>query len=303
MNMKNKISVIVPVYNRKELLAACVKSLLEQTYRDFELCIVDDGSTDGTEILCDELQKEDSRIRVLHVKNGGAAYARRRGVEQASGEWILFVDSDDTMPADALRRLFQATSQNTDIVIGFFRKKRLWGRKKLSPIHYRKLLIEGRHNISAACGKLFRRILFDEHTLQSPPEIVMGEDMLMNIRLSFASAKPVILVGGDSIYNYMQHGTNITHIFEPSADYEYFFHQERLRAIPEAEHLFYMPVMIYRRLRMLRRLLRRAQENGMVKELQASLFVEDLLKDIRKFHYSPLHYPYWKLWLFLMSVR
>lgn len=86
------------------------------------------------------------------------------------------------------------------------------GAKKLSPVHYRKLLIEGRHNISAACGKLFRRILFDEHTLQSPPEIVMGEDMLMNIRLSFASAKPVILVGGDSIYNYMQHGTNITHI-------------------------------------------------------------------------------------------
>lgn len=128
--MKNKISVIVPVYNRKELLAACVKSLLEQTYRDFELCIVDDGSTDGTEILCDELQKEDSRIRVLHVKNGGAAYARRRGVEQASGEWILFVDSDDTMPADALRRLFQATSQNTDIVIGFFRKKKTLGAKK-----------------------------------------------------------------------------------------------------------------------------------------------------------------------------
>lgn len=85
MNMKNKISVIVPVYNRKELLAACVKSLLEQTYRDFELCIVDDGSTDGTEILCDELQKEDSRIRVLHVKNGGAAYARRRGWNKLLG--------------------------------------------------------------------------------------------------------------------------------------------------------------------------------------------------------------------------
>lgn len=66
------------------------------------------------------------------MKNGGAAYARRRGVEQASGEWILFVDSDDTMPADALRRLFQATSQNTDIVIGFFRKKDFGGEKTFS---------------------------------------------------------------------------------------------------------------------------------------------------------------------------
>lgn len=183
-----------------------------------------------------------------------------KGVELATGEWVVFVDSDDTMPADALQRLFQATSEDTDIVVGFCRKKRLWGVNRLSPACYRKLLIKGRCNISATCGKLFRRTLFDEYTLRTPREIVMGEDMLMNLRLAFASSKPVRLVGGNSVYNYIQHGGNITHVFKLTADYEYVFHKERLLSIPEEEHAHYMLVMIYRRLRMLRRILRCAQK-------------------------------------------
>lgn len=230
-----KVSIVIPVYNRKNFLTVCIKSLLAQSFEDFEICLVDDGSTDGTGLLCDELAEKDTRIRVLHVQNGGAAYARQKGVELATGEWVVFVDSDDTMPADALQRLFQATSEDTDIVVGFCRKKRLWGVNRLSPACYRKLLIKGRYNISATCGKLFRRTLFDEYTLRTPREIVMGEDMLMNLRLAFASSKPVRLVGGNSVYNYIQHGGNITHVFKLTADYEYIFHKERLLSIPEEE--------------------------------------------------------------------
>lgn len=207
-----KVSIVIPVYNRKNFLTVCIKSLLAQSFEDFEICLVDDGSTDGTGLLCDELAEKDTRIRVLHVQNGGATYARQKGVELATGEWVLFVDSDDTMPADALQRLFQAASEDTDIVVGFYRKKRLWGVNKLSPACYRKLLIKGRYNISATCGKLFRRTLFDEDTLRTPREIVMGEDMLMNLRLAFASSKPVRLVGGNSVYNYIQHGGLLTNI-------------------------------------------------------------------------------------------
>lgn len=297
-----KISIIVPVYNRRDLLTDCVKSLLTQTFNDFELHLIDDGSTDGSSLLCDELEKIDSRIRVKHVENGGVSSARRIGVEQAKGEWILFVDSDDTMPADALERLFQATSEDTDIIIGFFRKKKSL-RKKLSPTYYRKLLIEGRHNISAACGKLFRHILFNDQTLSMPSEIVMGEDMIMNIRLAFASTKPVSLVTGNSIYNYVQHGTNITHVFKITPEYEHLFHQERLSSIPRKEHKFYMPVMIHRRLRMLRRLLKQAKKNDTVPALQKSLFVKELLTDIHDTNYSFIHYPYWQLWLFLASAK
>lgn len=235
-----KVSIVIPVYNRKNFLTVCIKSLLAQSFEDFEICLVDDGSTDGTGLLCDELAEKDTRIRVLHVQNGGAAYARQKGVELATGEWVVFVDSDDTMPADALQRLFQATSEDTDIVVGFCRKKRLWGVNRLSPACYRKLLIKGRYNISATCGKLFRRTLFDEYTLRTPREIVMGEDMLMNLRLAFASSKPVRLVGGNSVYNYIQHGGNITHVFKLTADYEHIFHKERLLSIPEEEHARYI---------------------------------------------------------------
>lgn len=147
-----KVSIVIPVYNRKNFLTVCIKSLLAQSFEDFEICLVDDGSTDGTGLLCDELAEKDTRIRVLHVQNGGATYARQKGVELATGEWVVFVDSDDTMPADALQRLFQATSEDTDIVVGFCRKKRLWGVNRLSPACYRKLLIKGRYNISATCG-------------------------------------------------------------------------------------------------------------------------------------------------------
>lgn len=98
----------------------------------------------------------------------------------------------------------------------------------------------------------------------------MGEDMLMNLRLAFASSKPVRLVGGNSVYNYIQHGGNITHVFKLTADYEHIFHKERLSSIPEEEHARYMPVMIYRRLRMLRRILRCAQKDNTVEELRTS---------------------------------
>lgn len=215
---------------------------------------------------------------------------------------MLFVDSDDTMPADALQRLFQAASEDTDIVVGFYRKKRLWGVNKLSPACYRKLLIKGRYNISATCGKLFRRTLFDEDTLRTPREIVMGEDMLMNLRLAFASSKPVRLVGGNSVYNYIQHGGNITHVFKLTADYEHIFHKERLQAIPEEEHARYIPVMIYRRLRMLRRILRCAQKDNTVGELRTSVFVKELIADIHATRYAFWRYPHWRLWRFLASA-
>ena len=70
-----KVSIVIPVYNRKNFLTVCIKSLLAQSFEDFEICLVDDGSTDGTGLLCDELAEKDTRIRVLHVQNGGAAYA------------------------------------------------------------------------------------------------------------------------------------------------------------------------------------------------------------------------------------
>ena len=89
------VSIIVPVYNVKPYLNRCVDSLLGQSYQNMELLLVDDGSTDGSEALCDEYAAQDARVRVLHKKNGGLSDARNAGVDAAKGEYLSFVDGDD----------------------------------------------------------------------------------------------------------------------------------------------------------------------------------------------------------------
>ena len=100
------ISVIVPVYNIREYLERCVESILAQTWENLEVLLVDDGSTDGTEKLVDELQKRDGRIRVFHKENGGSSSARNLGVCEAKGRYLGFVDSDDYIEPFMYERLY-----------------------------------------------------------------------------------------------------------------------------------------------------------------------------------------------------
>lgn len=106
--MDNLISVIIPVYNIKEYLPRCVASVCSQTYKNLEIILVDDGSTDGTGELCDELAKKDERIHVYHKENGGSSSARNLGIEKAQGEYLGFVDSDDYVSEDMYERLYRA---------------------------------------------------------------------------------------------------------------------------------------------------------------------------------------------------
>ena len=97
-----EISVIVPVYKVERFLPACIDSLLAQTFADFELILVDDGSTDNCPALCDAAAEKDNRVRVLHKANGGVSTARNAGLDMARGKWIAFVDSDDSVQPDYL---------------------------------------------------------------------------------------------------------------------------------------------------------------------------------------------------------
>ena len=90
-----KVSVIIPVYNSGPYLSRCIDSVLEQSFSDFELLLIDDGSTDGSDKLCDAYAEKDCRIHVFHKKNGGASSARNVGLDNAKGEWVTFIDSDD----------------------------------------------------------------------------------------------------------------------------------------------------------------------------------------------------------------
>lgn len=117
-----EISVIVPVYKAEQYLDRCVKSILEQTYQNFELILVDDGSPDNSPLLCDKWAENDSRVYVIHKENGGASSARNAGLKIAKGRWIAFADSDDWLDRTALKTLYDLANQyNVPMAIGGMR--------------------------------------------------------------------------------------------------------------------------------------------------------------------------------------
>ena len=101
------ISVIVPVYNAEKYLHRCIDSVLAQTYKDFELLLIDDGSKDSSGTICDEYAAQDARVKVFHKENGGVSSARNVGLDHARGEWIMHLDGDDWIEHDMLERLIQ----------------------------------------------------------------------------------------------------------------------------------------------------------------------------------------------------
>lgn len=112
------VSIIIPVYNTKDYLSRCIESVLNQSYVDFELLLVDDGSTDGSGEICDSYSKKDPRVCVFHKENGGVSSARNLGLSYASGEWVYFVDSDDELLPDGLQVLVDCVNEDTDLVMG-----------------------------------------------------------------------------------------------------------------------------------------------------------------------------------------
>ena len=104
------ISVIVPVYNAEKYLDKCVESIVNQTYKDLEIILVDDGSPDNCPAMCDEWAKKDGRIKVIHKSNGGVSSARNVGLDSFSGEYVTFIDSDDYIESSMFHRIFEAIS-------------------------------------------------------------------------------------------------------------------------------------------------------------------------------------------------
>ncbi|MDO4469088.1 MAG: glycosyltransferase family 2 protein [Bacillota bacterium] len=116
-------SIIVPVYNVEKYLRECVDSILEQSFNDFELILVDDGSKDGSSQICDEYAKKDSRVNVLHQKNSGQSAARNNGIKISKGKYIIFLDSDDFIEKNSfLKDIYDKAKSGVDIVTYKFRK-------------------------------------------------------------------------------------------------------------------------------------------------------------------------------------
>ena len=120
--MKNpKISVIVPVYNAVQYLETCISSIIGQTYSKLEIILVDDGSTDGSSEMCDKIAETDPRIIVIHQINGGPSKARNAGIDAASGNYVLFVDSDDYIDKEMCYKLSEYCDKNGMVICGVYR--------------------------------------------------------------------------------------------------------------------------------------------------------------------------------------
>ena len=155
------VSVIIPVYNSEKYTEKCIRSLLGQTYRNLELLIIDDGSTDQSGAILDRLAGEDTRIRLIHQKNAGVAAARNRGIDLATGTYLTFVDGDDYVAPDYIQCLVDCARKNEAelVICGLqFVKEDGTCLKKVVPGTYRRLeREEWTFRISAVCSHLYKK--------------------------------------------------------------------------------------------------------------------------------------------------
>ena len=200
-----KVSVIVPVYKAEKYLRKCVDSLLAQTFRDFEVLLVDDGSPDKSGAICDEYARKDPRVRVFHKENGGVSSARNKGMDEARGEWVTFVDADDWLSFETLESLsiylkdydiirfsmvlvFPAYSKTKELNEGVTREE------------YIKLLVE-RRTILGVCGGLYRLDKINGAGLRFREDIINGEDWLFQFQVVCSCERLRVVNKGLYYYN------------------------------------------------------------------------------------------------------
>jgi len=199
-----EVSIIIPAYNTGELLATSIHSVLSQSFSDWELIIVDDGSTDKTGEIADSYASNDDRIKVIHTPNEGAYAARLTGVAAALGRWITFIDSDDSISNDAISALFNLTSDDVDIVCGTLNlnNKRIFKHKingVITNSQYFIALLQYKTSIGAV-AKLFRKTLFRD--IPRPEiKITLNEDLLLMLTLA-RNAKRILIKPDLICYNY-----------------------------------------------------------------------------------------------------
>lgn len=191
--MNPTVSIIVPVYNAQNTIRCCIESVINQIYQDFELLLVDDGSSDESGAICDSYALKDKRIIVFHNENRGVSAARNFALERAKGEYLQFLDSDDWITADATQQLVQtARKYNCDMVISdFYRvinervsvKGDIEEDSVMSREEFAAHMMENPADFyyGVLWNKLYRRSIVEEHRLRMNPDICWCEDFLFNL--------------------------------------------------------------------------------------------------------------------------
>ena len=214
---KELISIIIPVYNVKAFICRCIDSILNQTYKNIDVILVDDGSTDGSSLICDNYSIKYANIRAFHTRNHGLSAARNYGIKKAKGNFIMFIDSDDFIPEFAVETLLNGIIKyNADIACGKLYKiyPNETNPHEINNCKY--ILLDNEkalenmmymHNITnSASGKLYKRKLFDNIEF---PEGRLYEDLGTIYNVLGKSSKVVIT--DDIVYYYYQNNNSIIH--------------------------------------------------------------------------------------------
>ena len=222
-----KLSIVIPVYNAEEYLKQCIDSVLGQTFSDFELILLDDGSTDGSGSICDLYADADPRVGVIHTKNQGVVTARRTGVNLARGEYIACVDSDDWLDLDFYRSLFELSGEsNADILIcsHIMRGEGCAKTTDFAPGYYDKKAMEdkvfpqmmydlnaGRFHISPSLwDKLFRADLLKKVYKNLYTNVTLGDDAACTYPC-LTLAHSIYILDNRSCYHYREGHFSMVH--------------------------------------------------------------------------------------------
>lgn len=207
------VSIIIPIYNSAEYLARCIESIFRQIYTDWELFLIDDGSTDASPSLCDDYGKKDERIKVYHQKNNGASMARKKGIELARGEWVTFVDSDDIVEDDYIKRLLDcAVKHGVDIAACDQMHHREGDDCTINKVEETKLLEETelhkmffKYHFWGFWGKIYHRSVFEGIYF---PQYTINEDYVVMAQLFYKYKKIGYVPQG--LYHYMRHNDSLS---------------------------------------------------------------------------------------------
>lgn len=213
---KDKISVIVPVYKVEKYLPKCLDSIINQTYKNLEIILVDDGSPDNSGKICDEYAEKDSRIKVFHKKNGGLASARNAGIAVMTGDYVTFIDSDDYIKENMIERMAELRNkENADVVQISFEREESEFDKQCSYDACPSIIV-GKENIKnyaldriyrpEACGKLYKTLLLEK--IRFDEKIKYAEDLEFGLRF-YKNVKKA-LICDEKLYFYRQNNNSLT---------------------------------------------------------------------------------------------
>lgn len=200
--MVPKISIIVPIYNMENYLHRCIDSILSQSFTDFELLLIDDGSPDNSGGICDEYAANDSRVRVYHKSNGGVSSARNFGLDNACGQWIAFIDPDDYVDVDYLYELYYSFEEYNADFVATIEYKVVVAKKTtyLLSDDFRLLFTDYKFdNGPGPVSKLFKRSIIEANNIRFKLKVDSGEDSIF-VYQYLLGIKNVVLIFSDKYY-------------------------------------------------------------------------------------------------------